>query len=186
MHFRLADRAYGGQLGDLRSMLGDIRHPAIWRPRRATLEAEELAKTAHLLPRPLPLRQERLERGAVDQQRPAVVDRLQSFPQPLPDRIAVNAEELRDLRDIVANAGLDPVERVAAPLTRSLFGLRIGVSGVAVRGDAIGNPAVNLVFDPGDAARRNRDGRRKATVADVRIDRTAAHAGSRKNLLQTN
>ena len=80
-----------------------------------------------MLARPLPLRQERLERGAMDQQRPADVDRLQSFPQPLSDRIAVNAEELRDLRDIVADAGLNPVQRIAAAFQRPLFGLRIGV-----------------------------------------------------------
>jgi len=103
MHFGLANRADGGQLGDLSSVLGDISHPAIGRPWRSTLEAEKFAETANVLARPLPHRQEFLEGSTMDQQRPAVVDRRETFPQPLPNRIAVNVEELRDLGDIVAN-----------------------------------------------------------------------------------
>jgi len=58
----------------------------------------------------------------MDQLRPAVVDRRETFAQPVPNRVAMNTEEFRDLGDIVTNSGLDPVERVSAALDASVAG----------------------------------------------------------------
>jgi hypothetical protein len=50
----------------------------------------------------------------MDEDRPPTVDRLQTVLEPMPNRVAVNSEELRDLGRFIAVRVFDPAGWIAA------------------------------------------------------------------------
>ena len=104
MHLGFANAADRRQLGDFLRVWGDVHQAFPRRPRHPTPEAIKLAERAFLPPRLLALGEKRLEFGAVDTDRPAIVDRCQALLEPVADRVAMDVKELRDLARIVEAA----------------------------------------------------------------------------------
>jgi hypothetical protein len=124
VHLGLADAADRSQFRDFFRARRDVHQILPRRPGRATSEAIELSETAFLAPPLLALGYERLEGGAVHKDRPAIVDRLETVLEPMPDRVAMNSEELRDLGRFIAARLFDPVGWiVASVLARPRFHL---------------------------------------------------------------
>ena len=152
VHLGLADAADRRQLGDLLGMRGDLHEIAPGPARLTTPEAKKLARRAFLTARFLALGEERLEVGAMDKNRPAIVDRPKALLRPVPDGVTVETKELSDLVRIVQTRLFDQVD----PIPPSSRGLPLGSTHrglpAASRRDAVGDPTVDLPFDPGNTA----------------------------------
>jgi len=114
VHPDLANAADRRQFRDFFRVRRDIHEVLPRRPGRATPEAIELSGSAFLAPPLLASSEEPLEFGAMDKDRPPTVDRLETVLEPMPNRVAVNSEELRDLGRFIAARLFDPVDRIAA------------------------------------------------------------------------
>jgi hypothetical protein len=186
VHLGLADAANRRQLGDLLRMRGGLHEIAPGPARLPTPEAKKLARRAFLTTRFLALDEKSLEVGAMDKDRPAIVDRPKALLRPVPDSVAVETKELCDLVRIVQIGLFDQID----PIPPSSRGLPVESTHrglpAASRRDAVCHPRVNLAFDPGDAAFRYCYRCREASVADICVQSASAKPSSSLDFIQAN
>jgi hypothetical protein len=186
VHYGLADAAKRLELGDLLRMRGGVHEIAPGPARLPTPEAKKLAGRAFLTPYFLALGEERLEVGAMDKDRPTIVDRPKALPKPVADSVAVQAKELCDLVRIAQIRLFDQIDPVP-PSSRGLP-LESGHrdSPAASRRDAVCHPPVDLSFNPADAALGDSHGEGKAAIADVCVQSTSTKASPCLDFIKAN
>src|SRR5208282_6435910 len=148
VHPGLADAADRRQLRDCFRVRRDIHQVFPRCPGCATPETIELSGGAFLVPPLLASGEERLQVGAVHEDRPAIVDRVEALLEPVPDGVAMDTQELCDLTRVIELRPFDQIDPISPP-TRGLLLLRgHGSSTAPASGDAVRNPAIDLALDP--------------------------------------
>lgn len=115
MHCSFADTAKGGEIRDLIRTSGKIGCVTPWLAPRPASEAEEFARRAFMSLSLLLFLYESLQLPAVNNDRAATVNRGEAVLEPMPHGVAVNAEELRDVRRVIGASLLDPVDGITSP-----------------------------------------------------------------------